>query len=153
MDFIPITQDLCASRAVQDSDFLKGLCASVVSIYPEGNPVMPWAGYLVEENETFIGTCAYKSPPVSSAVEIAYFTFPGHEGQGIATRMAQHLVALAAENGATCVRAQTLPKKNASTRILEKLGFVLVGPVQHPEDGEVWDWHKPLAAAPANAPR
>ncbi len=38
------------------------------------------------------------------------------------------------------MRAQTLPEKNASTRILEKLGFSFMGPVQHPEDGEVWEW-------------
>ncbi|WP_157272193.1 GNAT family N-acetyltransferase [Azohydromonas aeria] len=153
MDFIPITKDLCASPAVQGSDFLKGLCASVVNIYPEGTPVMPWAGYLVEENKAFIGTCAYKSPPVLGAVEIAYFTFPGHEGQGSATRMARHLVELAAENGVACVRAQTLPEKNASTRILEKLGFTLVGPVHHPEDGEVWEWQKRVADSQSGASR
>jgi RimJ/RimL family protein N-acetyltransferase len=73
-------------------------------------------------------------------VEIAYFTFPGNEGRGIATRMASELVAIARQNGVRAVKAQTLPRENASTRILEKLGFSKAGSVRHPEDGEVWEW-------------
>jgi hypothetical protein len=38
------------------------------------------------------------------------------------------------------VFAQTLPEENASTAILKKLGFTLVGSVQHPDDGTVWEW-------------
>lgn len=75
-------------------------------------------------------------------MEIAYFTFREHEGQGIATHMAQLLVNLASENGVVRIKAQTLPEPNASTRILEKLGFVFTGSVNHPEDGEVWEWQK-----------
>lgn len=62
-------------------------------------------------------------------------------GREVAARMAQHLVELARGNGITTVKAQTLPKVSASTRILEKLGFHCVGPISHPEDGEVWEWH------------
>jgi hypothetical protein len=42
------------------------------------------------------------------------------------------------------VFAQTLPERNASHRILEKLGFEAVGTINHPEDGEVleWQWKK-----------
>jgi hypothetical protein len=36
--------------------------------------------------------------------------------------------------------AQTLPRESASTAILKKLGFVLIGTVNDPEDGEVWEW-------------
>lgn len=103
---------------------------------------MPWAGYLAEDDGEFVGSCAYKTPPIAEEVEIAYFTFPEHEGRGIATRMAQHLVDIAFANGVVRVKAQTLPEPNASTRLLEKLGFVFTGPVMHPEDGEVWEWCK-----------
>jgi hypothetical protein len=44
------------------------------------------------------------------------------------------------------VKAQTLPRSNASTRVLEKLEFELSGSVIHPEDGEVWEWHKSATA-------
>jgi RimJ/RimL family protein N-acetyltransferase len=38
------------------------------------------------------------------------------------------------------VAAQTLPERNASHRVLEKLGFRHVETIEHPEDGTVWEW-------------
>lgn len=101
----------------------------------------PWIGYLAFENGTCVGTCGFKSPPRNERVEIAYFTFPGYESQGVATRMASELVRLALDKMPTAtVAAQTLPEESASTSILKKLGFLLVGTVEHPEDGLVWEW-------------
>jgi len=45
------------------------------------------------------------------------------------------------------IAAQTLPQESASTTILQRLGFALVGTVDHPEDGPVWEWQ------PNNAPQ
>ena len=44
------------------------------------------------------------------------------------------------------VFAQTLPEESASTSILRKLGFRLLGRVEHPEDGPVWEWELGRAA-------
>jgi RimJ/RimL family protein N-acetyltransferase len=41
---------------------------------------------------------------------------------------------------AVTIVAQTLPEVNASTRVLQKLGFVHRGTVAHPKDGPVWKW-------------
>ena len=41
-----------------------------------------------------------------------------------------------------CIRAHTRPEANASTRVLAKCGFVLIGPVVDPEDGPVWRWER-----------
>ena len=88
-----------------------------------------------------MGACGFKSSPVAGRVEIAYGTFPGHEGRGFATTMARELVQISRqEDTSLTVTAQTLPEENASTSILKKLGFTLVGPVEHPEDGTVWEW-------------
>jgi RimJ/RimL family protein N-acetyltransferase len=74
-------------------------------------------------------------------VEIAYFTFQGYEGRGYATRMARALIDRAWETEAdVIIAAQTLPNESASTTILRRLGFALVGSINHPEDGEVWEW-------------
>ncbi len=101
----------------------------------------PWIGYLAIENDFCVGTCGFKSPPQNNRVEIAYFTFPGHESRGVATRMATELIRLALEKmPAVTVAAQTLPEENASTSVLKKLRFRLVGTVEHPEDGLVWEW-------------
>ncbi len=142
MNLVAITNELTASPRIQGSDFLKDLCVSTIAMYPNGIPVSPWMGYLAEEQGVFVGTCAFKSAPVSDEVEIAYFTFPEHEGRGVATWMAATLIEIATNHGVARIKAQTLPEKNASTRILEKLGFEFSGPVIHPEDGEVWEWHR-----------
>lgn len=148
--FRTITSEVASSPEIRDSALLQQICDAMIAIYPGGTPQRPWAGYLAEEDGVLVGTCGYKSPPMDGAVEIAYFTFPEHEGRGIATHMAEQLVAIAFENGATCVRAQTLPEPNASTRILGRLGFTLIGPVQHPEDGEVWEWRREVVAEPTS---
>ena len=101
----------------------------------------PWIGYLAIEDGICVGTCGFKAPPQSNRVEIAYFTFPEHESRGVATRMASELIRLARDKMPTVtVAAQTLPEENASTAVLQKLRFRLVGSVEHPEDGLVWEW-------------
>jgi RimJ/RimL family protein N-acetyltransferase len=101
-----------------------------------------WFGYLVVEGETrrLAGTCSLKGPPVDGTVEIAYFTFPGFEGRGIGTEMARFLVERAGTlPDVTAVIAHTAPERNASTRILEKIGMRFASEEQ--EDGmAVWRW-------------
>lgn len=101
----------------------------------------PWVGYLVLENEKCVGTCAFKTAPVDGRVEIAYFTFPGNESMGIATRMTERLIKVTMhEAPEVIIIAQTLPTQNASTRVLEKHGFRKASVVEHPIDGTVWEW-------------
>ncbi|MEM1027231.1 MAG: GNAT family N-acetyltransferase [Planctomycetota bacterium] len=103
-------------------------------------------GYVVfdTQREQAVGSCGFKAPPnESETVEIAYFTYPGHAGRGVATAMANHLVALA--DGQPTVRrviAHTMPEPSASTRVLEKTGFTRVGEVDDPDDGCVWRWER-----------
>ena len=119
----------------------RDVCNSMVDFYEEAY-APPWIGYLAVLNDTAIGTCAFKGPPKDGRVEIAYFTFPGNEGQGTAKAMAQALLDLAqrALPGVT-VAAQTMPEESASTSVLRRLGFTREADVQHPEDGLVWEWH------------
>ena len=102
----------------------------------------PWIGYLAIEEDICVGFCGFKSPPQNNRVEIAYYTFPEYESRGVATRMAAKLIRIALDKTpAITVAAQTLPVENASTSVLKKLRFRLVGSVEHPEDGLVWEWH------------
>lgn len=74
-------------------------------------------------------------------MEIAYFTFSAFEGKGMATRMAEALLSMSSRAAPqVVVAAQTLPRESSSTTILKKLGFKHVAILQHPEDGEVWEW-------------
>jgi RimJ/RimL family protein N-acetyltransferase len=110
-----------------------------VGLYTTAGFEEPWICYLALASGTPVGTCGFKSPPRDGRVEIAYFTFPEAEGRGIATAMAAALVAIA-KPFPVIVAAQTLPERNASHRVLEKLGFRYVETVFHPEDGSVWEW-------------
>jgi RimJ/RimL family protein N-acetyltransferase len=103
-----------------------------------------WGGYLAVDQERgqVIGTCGFKhGPEKDGSVEIAYFTFSEFEGQGYATAMAKELLRMAlAFQGIREVIAYTLPLRNASTRVLEKVGLRWVGETVDPEDGTVWRW-------------
>lgn len=103
----------------------------------------PWVGYLVVSGDVPVGTCGFKSPPVAGRVEIAYFTFPEFEDRGFATAVAAELIAIAGRHRpAVVVAAQTLPERNASHRVLEKLAFRHIATLEHPEDGTVWEWRR-----------
>jgi [ribosomal protein S5]-alanine N-acetyltransferase len=101
----------------------------------------PWIGYLALEENQCVGTCAFKSPPQDNRVEIAHFTFPGHEEQGVATRMAQEFVQIAFEAvPELTIAAQTLPEKSEMSSVLKKLGFQFAAELEHPDDVKVWEW-------------
>ena len=114
---------------------------ATAQLYARAGFEEPWIGYLAVADETAVGACGYKAKPQDGRVEIAYFTFPEFEGRGYASAMAARLVAIAREHDSSVVvAAQTLPERNASHRVLEKLAFRHVDTIAHPEDGEVWEW-------------
>lgn len=127
------------------SAFTASMAAEIITattqLYRAVGYELPWIGYLAFEDGLCVGSCGFKSSPRENRVEIAYFTFPGHESKGFATRMAAELIRLAFDKSPNViVAAQTLPQRNASTSILTKLGFCFVAAMEHPEDGLVWEW-------------
>ena len=131
--------------AVDRTGSVKNVIEQTVAMYGRRGFEDPWVGYLAIEDDTWVGACSFTSPPTQGEVEIAYFTFPGLEGHGVASRMAARLLDLterrAVRNNLTYI-AYTLPQESASTSILRKLGFKVEGSIIHPEDGEVWKWRR-----------
>ena len=142
LQLIAITQDGGLAKPVASVPPLAAqIMEATTQLYKAAGYEPPWLGYLALENGSVVGSCAFKSPPENNRVEIAYFTFPGHESRGVATRMASALVRIAFnKTPALTVAAQTLPAESASTSILKKLQFRFVGSVEHPDDGLVWEW-------------
>ena len=142
MELIAITENGELAKPVPSTPPVAAeVVEATTQLYRAVGYELPWIGYLAIENGTCVGACGFKSPPQNNRVEIAYFTFPGHESRGVATRMASELIRLALDKmPAVTVAAQTLPEENASTSVLKKLRFRLVGALEHPEDGLVWEW-------------
>ncbi len=116
--------------------------AATAAQYAHGGFEPPWIGYLAVEGGLCVGTCAFKGAPRAGRLEIAYFTFPAHEGRRLATSMAAALVDIAgAAAPGVMVTAQTLPEEGASTRVLTRLGFQRAGTADDPDAGPVWEWH------------
>jgi RimJ/RimL family protein N-acetyltransferase len=139
-----------ATSVGEISETAAEVMAATASMYRTSGFEPPWTGYLAVSDGRVVGTCAFKCAPVDESVEIAYFTFPEFEGRGIATAMATELVAIArAARPGLLITSQTRAERNASNAILGKLGFTFAGPVMHPEDGEIWEWHlrRPNVAA------
>ena len=136
-----------------EPDLFRAVGQQTVSLFERtGVTGPPWSGYLAVDRvrDTIVGTCGFKAPPDAEGVaEIAYFTFPGFEGQGCASAMAAGLVERGNKAAGVCrLRAHTLPERNASTRILEKVGFERRGEIIDPEDGVIWRWERePLSGS------
>jgi RimJ/RimL family protein N-acetyltransferase len=123
------------------SDTSRDVCHKTARLYEPAGSYPPWMGYLVLEEDTIVGTCAFRSPPRNGAVEIAYFTFPEFEGRGFATEMARHLIQIVQDTlPGTRIFAFTLPEENASNCILQKLGFGFCGETRDEDGLVVWRW-------------
>ncbi len=107
--------------------------------------------FVLDEPRTVCGMGGFRGPPdAEGMVEIGYSVAPALRGRGLATAAARELLRIAlADERVRWVRAQTLAQPNASTRVLEKLGFTrvaeLVDPSEHPDP--IWRWR--LDRAPA----
>ena len=101
----------------------------------------PWTGYVSLADDVAVGGGAFVGPPRHSRVEIAYYTLVENEGRGFGRRTAAELIRIArlAIPGIT-VFAKTLPSANASTTILQNLGFARAGLVRDEEIGGAWLW-------------
>jgi RimJ/RimL family protein N-acetyltransferase len=138
---IEIGVDGLPAEVVSLTDVAHSVCEACAAMYRKSGFLRPWIAYLALRDGQVVGSCAFKSPPLQNRVEIAYFTLPDYEGQGIATQMAQRLVSIVEEaDDKIDVLAQTLPHENASTSILRKLNFVRIGTAQDEEIGEAWEW-------------
>ena len=130
-----------AERLNSLPEMAKEACAATAALYQVVGFDPPWIGYLAFSGLDVVGTCAFKTGPRAGRVEIAYFTFPSFEGQGIATTMARALIEVARKADQSIeLTAQTLPEPNASNAILRKLGFQFFGAVNVPEEGTIWEW-------------
>ena len=138
---IPIQRNWQQTFQVADLALVKEILESTFSMYSRVGSQAPWIGYLCLRDDACVGACAFKSRPISNRVEIAYLTFPPHEGQGVATSMAQSLIEIATmARPEVILTAETKPGRSPSATILTNLGFRVTDERSLPDEGLLWHW-------------
>lgn len=141
MRLLPIKRTLSENEVFANNPLCIESLNMCIEFYKRVGFNPPWICYYAEENDELVGNAAFKGRPANNTVEIAYGTMEGHRQKGIGARICKHLVELSlATDPAVRITARTLPEHNFSTKILEKNNFILLGIVNDPEDGEVWEW-------------
>lgn len=113
--------------------------------YLKANPdaFLWWTYFFIHaKDNVLVGLGGYKGKADESGmVEIGYAIIPAYRGRGLATEAAQGLVDYAFSHPQIeRVDGQTLPERNGSTRVLEKIGMEQVGTAHDPDVGAVWHW-------------
>jgi RimJ/RimL family protein N-acetyltransferase len=108
----------------------------------------PWLhGFAIVDRaaQAVVGGVGFKGPPNDQGeVEIAYGIVPSFQNRGYATEAAAAGVEFAfGREAVERVIAHTKAENAASTRVLEKCGFLRIGDVIDPEDGLVCRWELP----------
>ena len=143
MKLLPISPNLDENEQFRDHPDCRESLPMSIEYYRITGYQPPWITYFAELDGTIVGNAAFKGAPRENKVEIAYATFPKFRRQGVATRICESLVKLAAETDPEIrITARTLPEENYSTSVLRKNGFVLNGTIWDEDDGEVWEWEK-----------
>jgi aminoglycoside phosphotransferase (APT) family kinase protein/RimJ/RimL family protein N-acetyltransferase len=105
-----------------------------------------WSIHLFFDSDhggALVGNGGWKGAPVEGVAELGYAVAPACRNRGIASGAVAVLLAQAAAAGLHTVVAHTLRETSASTRVLERSGFRLVG--EELEDGvPVWRWERPV---------
>lgn len=141
MDLIPVKEKLEDNKEFTDHPLCQDTIFMCVDFYKKIGFHPPWICYYASLDDKLVGSAGFKGKPVNNSVEIAYGTFELNRKKGIGTLICGKLVELALQTDSSVrITARTLPEKNFSTRILIKNNFELVGTVNDPEDGEVWEW-------------
>jgi|CXWL01.1.fsa_nt_gi RimJ/RimL family protein N-acetyltransferase len=112
MKLLPILEDgVVDSLDIDKSEIVESVLEATVATYRREGFAPPWTGYLALEAGKCVGACGFTGPPKGGEVEVAYFTFPGNEGTGVASRMATELVRIGQDpdNGLESICAHTLP--------------------------------------------
>jgi len=114
------------------------------------HPTEPlWRPWFIRtrDAQVLIGTCGFKGPADREGqIEVGYGVVASRHRQGIASEAVGMLLQWAWRNtNARVCLAHTLPGDPASSGVLRKNGFSLVGQIVDPNDGPVDRWRKARA--------
>ena len=102
-----------------------------------------WTYFPIHKKDNrLIGSGGYKGKPDDEGVvELGYEICTEYRNRGLATEMAKALVENAFKfEHVNLITAHTLGESNASTKLLQKIGFIKTAEINDPDDGLLWKW-------------
>ena len=155
MDLVAATPDLLRAELVGRAGLALALDAAVPETWPpplnsvetveyalgfltSGADRAGWMGwyFLRTEGRVLVGQGGYCGRPEGGIVEVGYSLLPAHQKLGYATEAVRSLIDRAFSfDDVDAVTAQTMPELTPSIRVLERLGFKLMGAGS--EDGSI----------------
>ena len=106
-----------------------------------------WSIHLFFDDDAggaLVGNGGWKCAPDDGVAELGYAVAPACRNRGIASGAVAVLLAQATQAGLRRVVAHTRREPSASTRVLERSGFVHVGD-EHEDGVPVWRWERAVA--------
>ena len=111
--------------------------------YEEDGFNPPWTGYFVVRRDRVVGSCGFIGKPKNGEVEIAFWTFSRHQGEGVATEACRQMVDIVSKaDSSTVIIATTASDRDASAKVLEKNGFVIKGVASN--ENVLWKLVRPM---------
>ncbi len=113
---------------------------------PQGTVITPseWDGYFFIDptEQVLVGNGGFKgAPDETGTVEMGYEIAPEYWNRGYATEAVRGLIDYAfTHKPVNAVIAHTLAEKNASNRVLQKVGMTFIADVADAEFGTIWRW-------------
>lgn len=107
-------------------------------------PTNEWNGFFFihQKDNALVGNGGfYGQPDDSGTVEIGYEIAPEYWNRGFATEAVQAMINFAfAHEEVKAIMAHTLAEKNASNKVLQKVGMEFVAEIDDFEQGKTWRW-------------
>jgi putative acetyltransferase len=133
---------MAALSTIHDAGAIERVVAALPAPYiaPRGGLWVAWDGAAA------LGCVALLALTPDTAELKRMYVRPDARGRGVARRLGEHAIAVAAARGYARVRLGTLPSMRAAQHLYESLGFRRIAPYRAEEFGETWFYERRLGA-------
>ena len=129
-----------ASSAVHDVAAAERIVAALPAPYVAPSGAL-WVAY---DGDAAVGCLAMQEIALDTAELKRMYVAPEARGRGVARRLTEHAIAVAAARGYSRLRLGTLTSMHAAQRLYTSAGFRRIEPYRPVEFGETWFYERVL---------